>query len=237
MIAGIVAVRKILAHTQFHKQIYIKLGIDEDRITVLPHCIDMKRVEETAIENVDYTPDESTIVFVGSLTPGKGVLVLLDAYQRILRTHNSKLIIIGDGPLRDCVLEHKRKIEKTSGRLDYLGWQPPGILLKVMRRATVVVIPSIEEAFGMVVIEAMCLRKPVVASCVGGLAEIVDNGYNGLLVDPGDSEKLADAIIGLLIDPGKCSIMGSNGYVTVEKKYSVYKIAPKFLHFMEVQDD
>lgn len=235
-IAVTIAVEKILAHSQFQKKIYMNLGIDENRITVLPHCIDMKRVEETSAFCQNDPLEEPVIVFAGRLSQEKGVVALLNAYQRISKARASKLVIIGDGPLREYVIEQKRIIEKSSGRIDYLGWQPVSVLLNEIRKATVVAVPSLYEPFGIVAIEAMCLKKPVVASHIGGLPEIICDGFNGILVEPGKSEKLADAITELIMDPKKCSSMGSNGYITVENKFSVVKIAPKFLDFMEAYD-
>ena len=125
-------------------------------------------------------------------------------------------------------------IEKNSNgaRIDFMGWQPIDILLRRMAEADIVVVPSYSEPFGMVILEAMCLKKPVIVGSSGGVAEIITDRVNGLLVKP-DTEGLETAITELLNSSQDRAIMGQNAFITVMKNYSVQKVARQFMEFMD----
>jgi glycosyltransferase involved in cell wall biosynthesis len=123
------------------------------------------------------------VLFAGRLSPEKGILELLEAAKGM------KLVVAGDGPLRDSVP-------------GALGFVPHDELLDLYERAAVVACPSRREGFGVVCAEAMAHGRPVVASGVGGYLDLVADGVTGLLVPPGDVEALRGAIERLLADPG-----------------------------------
>jgi glycosyltransferase involved in cell wall biosynthesis len=118
-----------------------------------------------------------------------------------------RLLIAGDGPERS-------RLEALAGRLglapavEFLGWVPPDDVPGLIRSATAVVIPSGVEAFGLVALQAAQLARPVVATRVGGLPEVVMDGETGLLVEPGDLAALTTAIAALLSDPARARAMG-----------------------------
>ena len=122
------------------------------------------------------------VLFVGRLSAEKGVDELLAATDGIAR------VVVGDGPLRDSVP-------------DAVGFVPPRSLSQYYERAAVVVCPSRREGYGVVAREAMAHGRPVVASAVGGLLDAVEHDVTGLLVPPGDSGALREAIERLLADP------------------------------------
>jgi starch synthase len=90
-----------------------------------------------------------------------------------------------------------------------------------LNRADIVVVPSYSEGQGLVAIEAMASGKPLVASNVGGLAEVIVNGETGILIPPKNSGALADAILTLLADPGRATAMGTAGKLRAQANYSV----------------
>jgi glycosyltransferase involved in cell wall biosynthesis len=150
---------------------------------VIPSGVD---VPETVPE-----PDEPPhILFAGRLSPEKGVLELVEAAQGL------PLVVAGDGPLRD----------RVPGAL---GFVPHDRLLGLYGRAAVVACPSHREGYGVVCAEAMAYGRPVVASAVGGLLDLVVDGETGLLVRPGDIPALRDALERLLGDAGLRSRLGA----------------------------
>ena len=121
------------------------------------------------------------VLFVGRLSPEKGILELLQAAEGM------KLVVAGDGPLRERVPEA-------------LGFVPHHELGPLYERAAVVAVPSHREGFGVACAEAMAHGRPVVASAVGGLLDLVVDGETGLLVPPGDVAALRAALESLLGD-------------------------------------
>jgi glycosyltransferase involved in cell wall biosynthesis len=136
---------------------------------------------------VDVPPDEGEeaqpphVLYVGRLSPEKGILDLVAAADGL------PLVVVGDGPLRDEVPEA-------------LGFVPNAELGPYYRRAAVVAVPSRREGYGVVCAEAMAHGRPVVASAVGGLLDLVRHNETGLLVPPGDEDALREALRWLLSD-------------------------------------
>jgi glycosyltransferase involved in cell wall biosynthesis len=138
---------------------------------------------------VDVPPDDGAeeahpphVLYVGRLSPEKGILELVDAAEG-----GVPLVVVGDGPLRDRVPQA-------------LGFVPNAELGPYYRRAAVVAVPSRREGYGVVCAEAMAHGRPVVASAVGGLLDLVRHGETGLLVPPGDAAGLREALHWLLGD-------------------------------------
>ncbi len=129
-------------------------------------------------------------LYVGRLSEEKGVRVLAAAAEGL------PLVVVGDGPLRDLLPQA-------------VGFVPPGELGPWYERASVVVVPSLREGYGMVAREAMAHGRPVVASAVGGLPDAVEDGVTGLLVPAGDATALRAALDRLLGDAALRSRLGS----------------------------
>jgi glycosyltransferase involved in cell wall biosynthesis len=156
-------------------------------------------------------------------TPEKGVDHLLRAFDR-LPSHSDRpapiLVYAGDGPafaglraLRDSLPPLSRD------RIRLLGYRADREVL--LDAADVCVVPSVwEEAFGLAALEAMARGKPVVATAVGGIPEIVRHGVTGLLVPPADERRLADAIAALLVDGAAAARMGSNARDDVAERFT-----------------
>jgi glycosyltransferase involved in cell wall biosynthesis len=140
----------------------------------------------------DGEADPPELLFVGRLVPEKGIEELVQA------TEGRNLVVVGDGPLRPDVPAA-------------LGFLSGAALEERFARAAVVVCPSRREGFGLVCAEAMARARPVVASAVGGLTELVADGETGLLVPPQDPPALRSAIDSLLADQALRRRMGEAG--------------------------
>ena len=153
-------------------------------------------------------PSAPTIAFVGRLAREKGVDVLLGAFAQLTaRDGWLRLVLAGDGP-EAPELRHLADTLGVAPQVDFLGALDRAQLAEVIDRATVVAIPSRREGFPLVALEAAQRARPVVATTVGGLPEIVVDGRTGLLVVPDDVDALARALGDLLGDRDRAAEMG-----------------------------
>ena len=149
------------------------------------------------------------LLCIGRLIPIKGHLVLLRALARAVReVPNLELRIAGRGPL-DSALRSIVDELGIGAHVQLLGQVSP--IQSAIEEVGVVVVPSLGEGFGMVALEAMERARPVIASAVGGLVDIVRDGQTGTLVPPGEVEPLARAIVELVTDSARAVQMGAAG--------------------------
>ena len=159
--------------TEFARKRMIVAGLPAARMAVKPNLI-----EE------DYGPGrggDDSVAFVGRLSPEKGVRVLLEAWKEPSRL--PPLLMVGDGPLRGEV----EQAAEANPNIQYHGYQPREHVMELMGRVSALVFPSIwYEGMPITILEALSRGTPVLASSVGGLPDIVENGQTGWLVPPGD---------------------------------------------------
>jgi glycosyltransferase involved in cell wall biosynthesis len=149
------------------------------------------------------------LLCVGRLIPIKGHLVLFRAFAAALkRVPALELHVAGRGPLEPALAALVSELG-LDGRIHLLGHVTP--IRRALEEAAIVVVPSLGEGFGMVALEAMERARPVIASAVGGLVDIVEHGETGVLVPPGEAEPLAMAIVDLARDPARAERMGAAG--------------------------
>jgi glycosyltransferase involved in cell wall biosynthesis len=143
------------------------------------------------------------LLYVGRLTGGKGLEYLLEAVALLIaRGQDVRCSLVGDGPLKERLQELTLK-NGIEDRVSFDGYIPWGSeLLAAYTRADVFVFPSLSEGQGKVLLEAQAAGLAIVASRAGGIPYIIRDGENGLLVPPGDSATLAEAIARLLSDHG-----------------------------------
>jgi glycogen(starch) synthase len=154
---------------------------------------------------------EIDFLYAGSLLEVKGADVLVDAFIQLSRNQPGlRMIIAGEGPLQESL---RSKIDQAGlNRLvEFPGKIPYEKLFDLYRRTRIVVVPSRFEGFGFVAAEAALLGKPVVASSVGGLPEVVEDGQTGLLGPPGDPAKRAQALTRWLEDSSLVEKLGRPG--------------------------
>jgi len=133
--------------------------------------------------------------FVGRIEPRKGPLDLVRAAPQIRAgAPGARIVLVGDDPY-DSAPEYARRV-RESGEVEHVPWVADGAA--VMRHLDVLVAPSRQEPFGTVLAEALAAGTPVVATRVGGLAEVVDDGVTGRLVTPGRPDELAQAVLEVL---------------------------------------
>ncbi|HBX16094.1 MAG: Glycosyltransferase (Modular protein) [Candidatus Magasanikbacteria bacterium GW2011_GWC2_41_17] len=195
-----------------------------EKFVEAPFGVALPKIEENFLNN----KTGETILFVGALDKAhyfKGVDILLDAVSDL----KYKLIIVGDGDLRSNYEEKAKKL-KIGDRVIFAGRVSSEKLSAYYQSADVFVLPSIDksEAYGMVLLEAMAHGLPVIASNLPGVRGLVGED-RGLLVEPGDAEKLSQALTKILSDKLKCRAMGEVAKKWVEENRTIEKEINKII--------
>lgn len=168
--------------------------------------------------------EQQQILFVGRLVERKGVDVLIRAFNEVAKSNDAELVIVGDGPERS----HWEVLGRETGegaRISFRGRVPQEVLEDCYESADVFVLPAVTDAkgdtegLGVVLLEAMSYGKPVVASRVGGIVDIVEDGVTGLLVPERDPEALSRALTKLLQDREYARSLGEKGLARVAETF------------------
>lgn len=168
-------------------------------------------------------PRKELVGFIGSLNRQKGIETLIKAFKIVNRSYPKiKLEIIGKGPLE---YELKRKANKISNNILFLGAKND--IFHYIDKWQMLILPSISESFGQTAAEAAIMSKPVVATKVGGLPEVVKDKITGLLVEPNNPKSLARAINYLLDHPDEAREMGRRGRLRYEKLFTAERMVYK----------
>ncbi|TYO96254.1 glycosyltransferase family 4 protein [Desulfallas thermosapovorans] len=207
--------------------------IPDDKLKVVPNGVDPENFvqkNEKLSRNNYASADEKIVFYVGRLVREKGVQVLLDAVPMILaRVPNTKFVIAGKGPYMQELQDQAARMGIAQS-IYFTGYIDDYTRNSLYSWSDVAVFPSLYEPFGIVALEAMAARTPVVVSDTGGLSEIVRHNVDGLKAYPGNPRSLADMIINVLLNPQQAQQLRDNAYRRVLQKFSWRDIAAKTLH-------
>ncbi|MFZ1295658.1 MAG: glycosyltransferase family 4 protein, partial [Pseudomonadales bacterium] len=181
--------------SRYLERLLLAQDVTPNRITVVHNPIDTGRFVPAPTEE-----KKIDILYVGRLSIEKGLRTLLDALR--LQTRPLEVVIAGDGPLR------KRLQAECGSRVRFARWVANDRLPQLIRQARVVVVPSLFEPQGVVVLEAMACGVPVIGSDTGGIPEMIEDGATGWLVPPNDPAALAQAMNTALSDETRRQQMG-----------------------------
>jgi glycosyltransferase involved in cell wall biosynthesis len=196
-------------------------GVAPARIAVVPSGINLPALAAAGVSGSHQTRYE--VISLGALTREKGHRILVEAFAQVAKhLPQARLTIVGEGPERGLiealVLRHELHSRVAlTGQLD----DP----IQRLAQSTVLVQPSLREALGTAVLEAMALGVPVIGSTIGGLTELLNDGA-GVLVPPGDPDRLAQAIIALLEDSGRRDAYRQKGKERV-RHYDIRSMAER----------
>jgi glycosyltransferase involved in cell wall biosynthesis len=205
-------------------------GLPTDKLVMIPNGVDAEvytRIEHEDLSNFRSKfalPEEKIVLFVGRLVYEKGVHVLINAVPKVLEKVNAKFIIVGNGYMK----EQLSNIVKNMGlahKVHFTGFVDDETLRKLQKCADVSVVPSLFEPFGIVALEAMAAKSPVVVSDTGGLSEIVEHEVTGVKVYANNPESLTWGITKVLLDENFAKRIKENAYKKVQEKYNWNKIA------------
>lgn len=202
--------------------------VDPDRVVVIHNGIDPERFRRTgardALERHGVRPPY--VLFVGRITDQKGIFHLLDAAPRL--PAGVQVVLCASAP--DTPEIEARLRRAVAGHPNVLwinAMVPVDEVVQLYSHAAVFACPSVYEPFGLINLEAMACETPVVASAVGGILEVVEDGKTGLLVEPGRPDALATAIRRLLDNPAMARDMGRAGRLRVEERFSWASVAER----------
>jgi glycosyltransferase involved in cell wall biosynthesis len=195
-----------IALTEFARAKFIAGGIPAEKIAVVPNFIDDPGIGRHG---------ERSAVFVGRLAPEKGVETIAHAWRILAeRRRGVPLKVIGDGPLETLRTEAPAEVE-------WLGWQPPEQVIRMMKDAAVLILPSRSyEGFPRTIVEAFATGLPVIGSRLGSIAEVIGDGRTGRLCRPGDALELAGVVEQLFDDERTLQEMGRCARAEYEDKYT-----------------
>jgi L-malate glycosyltransferase len=196
----------------------------QGKVRLVPNGVDLKRFaprppSPSLRAALAVPPSAPVAVSVGRHVPEKGYRHLVDAAALVERTKPGvHWSLVGDGELRSGLEAQARRLGLASG-VHFPGSRDD--VADVLALADVFVLPSESEGFGRVLVEAMAMGRPVVATTVGGIPDVVVDGATGLLVAPADPAALADAVRALLDDPARATALGAAGRARAESTFSL----------------
>jgi 1,4-alpha-glucan branching enzyme len=205
-------------------------GLPADKLVMIPNGVNVDAYAKIGNDDLSSfrrkfaLPEEKIVLFVGRLVHEKGVHVLVNAVSKVLEKVNAKFIIVGNGYMK----EQLSSIVKNMGyghKVMFTGFVDDETLRRLQKCADVSVVPSLFEPFGIVALEAMAAKSPVVVSDTGGLSEIVDHDVTGVKVYADNPDSLAWGIRKVLLDGAYANWIKTNAYKKVEEKYNWDKIA------------
>jgi glycosyltransferase involved in cell wall biosynthesis len=217
--------QRVLAISEEIRKVAVNGGVNPQHIQVVYSGIDLTRLHQVreGLVRTRYglQPGQPVICAVANLFPRKGYEYLLEALvpvRNILPQVHCLIVGEGDNRYQAKLLNLLRTLD-LKAVVTFTGFQSN--VLEYLADCDVVVLPSIMEGFGIVLLEAMGMGKPVVASRVGGIPEVIEDGATGILVPPANPQKLAEALILLLKDSTLRQTMGKAGKVRVERDFSL----------------
>lgn len=231
--------RKVICNSDYMKQeIHNQFQAPFDNIHVIPNGVDINKFDGIACDmearRQFAADDEKLVMFVGRLVSEKGIYVLLDAIPTILmRYPKVKFVIAGKGPEMDNLRDRSFRL-CIYDKICLPGFISDEMLSKLYKCADIAVFPSLYEPFGIVALEGMVARIPVVASDTGGLNQLVEHRVNGMKFEAGNSYRLSEVILELLTNPDLVDSITRTAFESVERSYRWDGIA---LKTREVYDD
>ena len=208
-------------------------GVDPARIAVIPNGVDLAALQRAAAAPpaVKLPRADGRVGCLGRLEPVKGTEYFLRAAALVSADHPQvRFVVAGRGSCAHALKDLAAKLG-VAGLVDFVGYVDSAPAL--LKTLDVVVVPSLSEASGLTAMEAMALGVPVVATEVGGLSEVVENGATGLLVPPADEQALARAVTRLLENPELSRRFSAEGVCRAHESFGVERMIAAYLRLYE----
>jgi glycosyltransferase involved in cell wall biosynthesis len=197
--------------------------LPQGKLRVVPNDIDLNQWPSAGRNRVNSPP---TILFVHRLSEHKGARLLAPIFQAALKdVPDARLVVVGGGP-EESHVRHALHREIALGQVEMHGYLPNPSVRALMLDADVLLMPSFEEGFPRVLLEAMAAGLPFVAADVGGVAMIVPDALRARLVKPGDAAGFSAQLVSLVCDPADHATVAMIGREHVQR-YHVARVAPQ----------
>ncbi|MBT3879362.1 MAG: glycosyltransferase family 4 protein [Candidatus Scalindua sp.] len=218
---------KIAALTDRERDEHLEQGVASiEKYTIIHSGVMLQQIMnmnidiETGKKEFGIPQNSNVIGVVGRLVPIKGHKYLVSAAKRIIKEFdNTVFVFVGDGYL-ESRLEKQAESLGVRKHIIFAGWRKD--VIEVLDLFDILVLPSLNEGMGKVLIEGMALGKPIVASRVGGIIDLVKNGDNGILVSPRDSDALGEAILTLIRNKNLAQRLGEYGKANISPEYDTF---------------
>lgn len=211
-----------------------RFGVSAERVEVIPNFVDLKRYRR----DLDVVPrarlalpEEKILIHISNFRPVKRVTDVVRVFARVSRRVPARLLLVGDGPEREPAQRIAGE-EGVASRVVFLGKQQS--VAELLAASDLLLLPSAEEAFGLVALEAMACGVPVVATRVGGVPGVVPDGEAGVLAPVGAVDEMAEAAIALLNDSQRWHRASAAARAAAER-FAADRIVPLYeAHFRRV---
>lgn len=207
-------------------------AVEPERIRVIPNFVDLERYRRDAYpchRSKLAEPGEKIITHISNFRAVKRVTDAVRVFAMVSERVRSRLLLVGDGPERSHV-QHLAEELGVSDRVTFLGKQAS--VAELLSCSDLFLLPSEQEAFGLVALEAMACGVPVIATCVGGIPEVVTDGVNGFLAPVGAVETMAERALTLLQDDDAWEAMSAAARRDAER-FSADRIVPMYESYYE----
>lgn len=220
---------RVITVSRDQRRLLLRRGVDRHRLILIPTVIDALAfaagADATPITRarLGVQPSQPLVTFLGRLSAQKGVDNYLRAAQAVLgQRPDARFLVVGSGPQR-IALEALARDLGIDGSVCFLGYQSEAA--SILAASDVVVLPSRAEGHPVVLLEALALARPVVASCVGGIPDLVRHDQTGLLVPRDAPQRVAECVLQVLNDRGLARRLGDAGRQHVIRQYTPERAA------------
>lgn len=229
-VASMKASTLCLANTAFEKRNMVQLGVQPEKIFVIGSGVDMKPFIEVdehkikAFRKETGVPEQSVLIgFAGRIEKTKNVLLLIKAFEKVA-PKSSEIVLLIAGSASDYVNELKAYCQSLPPAIGQrIKWKlnfSTEEKAVVFNSIDILVLPSYNESFGLVFLEAWSCKKPVIGAAIGAVKDVIDDGIDGLLMEINDEASLADKLTNLIENVALRKTMGENGFAKVKAHYT-----------------
>jgi N-acetyl-alpha-D-glucosaminyl L-malate synthase BshA len=209
-----------------------EFGIERpiERVYNFVNCDAFGKSQDVEFRSQFVGRDEGLVIHISNFRPVKRIQDVIEVFSRIRKKTKAKLLMVGDGPDRPGA-EWLAEARGVQSDVLFLGKRSD--MERLLSVADVLVLPSELESFGLVALEAMASEVPVVATRVGGVPEVVEDGQDGFLFEVGDLDGMSEAAVQLLSDPERRSRMGKRAREHASKDFCHEKIVAQYIELYE----
>lgn len=215
----------VIAVSEAVKRHLLAQGLDPERVHVVHNGVDLGRFRPVSTaefkQNLGYEAQIPVFGVFGRLSDEKGQRSAIEAIFLLAKTCSSaRLMLVGDGKNREDLVTSAQALG-IAGNVDFKGFNPD--VRGLMSACDAIIVPSLKEGFGLAAVEAMALAKPVIATDIGGLPEIVIPNETGFLVPVNSPQQIVEAVEKLILDKSLAERMGRAGRERVEECFDLSK--------------